>query len=298
MSHTNSFPTRWRATTITTLAAAAMLLDCAPPQAFAHTRGAFASFVAPVAVGVAASMFVPENALSVFSVLGFGLVLGLKHAVEADHLAAVSTIASERRSILEASMVGGLWGIGHTAALLVAGAVVLLLRVRIPPRAELALEFCVALMLVALGAGALWKLLRGGRMHLHAHEHGGRWHVHPHVHDAAPEPERHTHHGLRLGARPVLVGMVHGLAGSAALMLLVLSSISSPLLGFGYILVFGAGSIGGMMLMSTLVGLPVYLTSRRWTRANLALRGAAGVFSLAFGLSMVYQIGIVGNLFR
>ena len=256
----------------------------------------FLSFAVPAAGG---------GALSALSVLGFALALGLKHATDADHLAAVSTIAGERRGVLAASLVGGLWGVGHTLALLAAGVVVILLRVPLSERVGLAFEFAVALMLVALGARALLKLLRGGRVHLHPHEHGGRWHVHPHTHDPAHDEHRHpqaararTHHGFRLDARPLLVGAVHGLAGSAALMLLVLSSIRTTALAFAYIVIFGVGSIGGMMLMSALVGLPAQLTARRWTRLDLLVRGAAGLFSLAFGLTMAYEIAYLGPLFR
>lgn len=240
------------------------------------------------------------------SVLAFGFALGVRHAVEADHLAAVSAIVSERRSVLSSSLVGGLWGVGHTISLLAAGVFVILLGVRVSERTAAALEFCVGLMLVALGTNALRKLARGGRVHLHAHRHGGREHVHPHLHDgacaAAHAHERgaaaHTHHGLRLDARSLVVGMVHGLAGSAALMLLVLSTIETPLLGLLYVAVFGVGSVGGMMLMSALVSLPLHLTAVRFGRANLLIRGAAGLFSLSFGLFMLYEIGIAGGLFR
>ncbi|HEX7177524.1 MAG TPA: hypothetical protein VF240_19855 [Pyrinomonadaceae bacterium] len=238
------------------------------------------------------------TSLSTVSVLAFGFVLGLRHAVEADHLAAISTIVSERKSILSSSLVGGLWGVGHTISLVVAGVAVILLGVEIGARTALALEFCVGLMLVALGANALRKLARGGRVHLHVHQHGGRAHIHPHVHGNSPEEAPHTHHGLRLDTRTLVVGMIHGLAGSAALMLLILSTIESATVGFLYIVVFGVGSIGGMMLMSALIGLPLYFTAARFNRANLALRGVAGVFSLSFGLLMVYQIGFVGGLFR
>jgi sulfite exporter TauE/SafE len=236
--------------------------------------------------------------LSAAPVLVFGFVLGLKHAVEADHLAAVSAIVSERKSLWSSSLVGGLWGVGHTLALLVAGVAVILFHFRVGERTERALEFTVGLMLVALGANALRKLARGGRLHLHVHRHGGRAHIHPHVHDGAPEPEPHTHHGLRLGPRPLLVGMLHGLAGSAALTLLVLSTISSPAVGLLYLVVFGVGSAGGMMLMSALFGLPVYLTAARFTRAHLAVRGLAGLFSLCLGLFTVYEVGFVNGLFR
>jgi MFS family permease len=231
-------------------------------------------------------------------VLAFGFVLGLKHAVEVDHLAAVSTIVSERKSLLSSMLIGGLWGVGHTISLLIAGFFVILLHLEIGERVALALEFCVGLMLVILGANVLRKLWRGGHFHIHVHSHGGRAHVHPHIHDGKSETDTHTHHGFRLGMRPLFVGMIHGLAGSAALMLLVLSTISQPLIGFLYIVIFGVGSIGGMMLMSALVSLPLYLTARRFTRANLMMRGLTGLFSLSFGLFMIYEIGIAGSLFR
>jgi ABC-type nickel/cobalt efflux system permease component RcnA len=238
------------------------------------------------------------NAFSTASLLGIGLVFGLKHALDADHLAAVSTIVSERKSLLSSSLVGGLWGIGHTVSLLAVGVAVILLHIKISERMALALEFCVALMLIGLGANAIYKLARGGRLHLHAHRHGGHTHLHPHIHSGAPETDPRTHHGFRLGARPFVVGLVHGLAGSAALMLLVLSTISSPLVGLAYIAIFGLGSIGGMILMSALVSLPIHLTASRFRQANLAVRALAGLFSLGFGLFMFYEIGFVDGLLR
>ncbi|MEW6210200.1 MAG: hypothetical protein AB1631_17670 [Acidobacteriota bacterium] len=240
---------------------------------------------------------VMESLPSTISVLALGLVAGLRHAMDADHVAAVSTIVSERKSLLSSSLIGGLWGLGHTAALLVAGIIVLVLRIEISPRVEMALEFCVALMLIGLGANALRKLKSGWKLHLHTHTHGHHTHVHPHLHDGSPEPAEHTHHGFKLEARPIIIGMVHGLAGSGALMLLVLSTISSPAVGIIFIVIFGIGSIGGMMLMSALISLPIRLTADRFKRANLAVRVAAGAFSLAFGLFMVYQIGFVDRLF-
>jgi len=240
----------------------------------------------------------PTEPLSAAPVLVFGFVLGLKHAVEADHLAAVSVIVSERKSFWSSALVGGLWGVGHTLSLLVAGVAVIVFHVKLDESAERALEFTVGLMLVALGANALRRLARGGRVHLHAHRHGGREHIHPHIHDDSPEPNPHTHHGLRLGPRPLLVGMMHGLAGSAALTLLVLSTISSPAVGLLYLFVFGVGSAGGMMLMSALFGLPVYLSAARFARAHLAVRGLAGLFSLSLGLFTVYEVGYVNGLFR
>jgi len=261
--------------------------------------GALLCYEALAQVGIRLGALLSDSPgpYSTASVLAFGLVLGLKHAVEADHLAAITTIVSERKSILGASLVGGLWGMGHTLSLLVAGIAVILFHLRISEQTALALEFCVGLMLIGLGANALRKLMRGGTLHLHWHRHGKHIHAHPHVHDGVDEPDApHTHHGLRLSARPFFVGMVHGLAGSAALMLLVLSTISSPLAGLLYILVFGIGSVGGMMLMSALVGLPLSFTATRFARAHFVVRCLAGLFSLSFGLFMVYQIGIKDGL--
>lgn len=241
--------------------------------------------------------------LSIFWLLAVSFGLGLKHATEPDHLAAVSTIVSERRNIWSASLIGALWGVGHTISLFVAGILVIFLHFEISERLAQILEFCVALMLIGLGIDTLRKVLRGGQIHWHTHRHGGVTHVHPHVHEAADAHSHNdthsaTHHGLKLGPRPLLVGMVHGMAGSGALMLLILSTISSTGVGIAYLLIFGAGSIGGMMIMSFLVGLPFHFSAKRFTRAEWLLRGAAGLFSLGFGLFMVYDIGFTQGLFQ
>lgn len=233
---------------------------------------------------------------SAFGILALGLVIGLQHALDTDHLAAVSTIVSERRNLFSSLLIGGVWGIGHTTSLLLAGIGVILLQVQIE-KYEKPLEFCVALMLIGLGANVLYKILRGGKIHFHEHTHGARTHLHPHLHGTEPEPER-SHHGLKLSIRPMIIGMIHGLAGSAALMLAVLARIKSIPLQFAYIGIFGIGSIGGMMLMSLLLSLPIHLTANQFTRTNLAVRALAGVFSLGFGLFMAYEIGYVDGLFR
>jgi hypothetical protein len=229
---------------------------------------------------------------SIISILAFGFVLGLKHAIEADHVAAVSTIASEQRSLLGSSLVGALWGIGHTISLLAAAALIVLMHIEISDRVSLGLEFMVGLMLIILGVNALRKLLRGGHLHMHVHQHGGRQHVHPHIHDGR-QPDGRSHHGLKLQRRPLIIGMIHGLAGSGALMLLVLSTIRQPVVGLFYVLIFGVGSTGGMMLMSALVGLPAKLTAQRFSRANAILRAGSGAFSIVLGSIIVCQNGLV-----
>jgi ABC-type nickel/cobalt efflux system permease component RcnA len=234
--------------------------------------------------------FEDVTAISAVSTLLFGLSIGIKHAFEADHLAAVSTIVSEQKNLLSSLLIGGVWGIGHTASLMLAGVGVIILNISIK-RYEKILEFGVALMLIGLGANVLYKLVRGGRLHYHVHSHGSYTHIHPHIHENKPEPDPNSHHGLRLSIRPLIIGMVHGLAGSAALMLYVLSQIQSTALAFGYIIVFGVGSIGGMMLMSMALSLPARFTAEHFKRTHLAVQAVAGLFSLGIGLLMAYKLG-------
>ncbi len=223
--------------------------------------------------------------LSTFSVLLIGFVLGLQHAIEADHLAAVSTIVSEKKNLLTASIIGGMWGVGHTISLFAVGLLVIFLKVQISETAEARLEAVVGIMLVLLGVNALRKLRNARKIHLHTHEHDGREHVHIHSHtDAAAETSHH-----RFSPKSVMIGLVHGLAGSAALMLLVVPVIGSPSVAMAYILIFGIGSIGGMMAMSLLIGLPMHFTADRFTALNTGIRLAAGIFSLTLGTAIVYE---------
>jgi sulfite exporter TauE/SafE len=223
--------------------------------------------------------------LTTFSVLLIGFVLGLQHAIEADHLAAVSTIVSEKKSLLSASIVGGLWGVGHTISLFAVGILVIFLKLQISESVEAKLEAIVGGMLVLLGMNALRKLFTAEKIHVHTHEHGEREHVHLHTHST--ERTETSHH--RFSPRSIGIGMVHGLAGSAALMLLVVPTIASPAIALVYILIFGVGSIGGMMAMSLLIGLPVHFTANRFEFLNKGIRLCAGVFSLALGGFIVYE---------
>lgn len=228
----------------------------------------------------------------------FGFLLGLKHAVEADHIAAVSTIVTDRKSLWSSAIIGGIWGAGHTISLLIVGIFVLLLDFRVSKQTESILEFCVGIMLLILGINVIVKLFRGGKLHLHKHEHGEQIHVHPHLHeDKQAKDKSHTHHGLSLAPRPLIIGMVHGLAGSAGLMFLILPTIESRTIGLLYIIIFGIGSIGGMMLMSMLVSLPLYLTALNYNKINVWLRVFAGIFSICIGLWIMYEKGFVDKLF-
>jgi high-affinity nickel permease len=201
--------------------------------------------------------------ISLVAVVLTGLLLGVRHAADPDHVLAVTTIVSRERSFWRASRVGVLWGLGHTVTVCLVGGAILGLKLTIPPRIGLGLEFVVALMLIGLG---LINLV-GRRA-------------------AAPSP-----------VRPLIVGMVHGLAGSAAIALLVLAAIESPAWSAAYLLVFGVGTILGMMLVTALLALPsLYATSRVPTMERW-LRLASGAASLAFGLMLAHQIGVVDGLF-
>jgi ABC-type nickel/cobalt efflux system permease component RcnA len=237
----------------------------------------------------------------VLTILGVGLVFGLKHATEVDHVVAVSTIVSQQRNIWRSTLVGAMWGAGHTASLLITGVIVLSLRIAIPEQVSTWLEFGVALMIIGLGAIALWRsLLKRNDAHVHEHSHDGVSHVHIHFHE--PETKHHTarphnHAVSAVGLKPVLIGSVHGLAGSGALTLLVLTQIQSAWVGFIYLAVFGLGSIIGMVLMSGLIGLPFALSARNVGRVHRHLQTSAAVLSIAFGLWYAYNTGLASGLF-
>lgn len=222
------------------------------------------------------------------SLLGF--VFGMKHALDADHVAAVATIATAQRSWWRAGLVGAWWGLGHSVALLGAGLAVIVGEVRISARVEQALETVVAIMLVGLGLRALRRLWRGGRLHAHFHRHGGRWHFHPHLH-LVPSQAPVSHHEVPALVPPFAVGLVHGLAGSAAVMLLVLASIPGPTLGFVYLVAFGLGSVGGMTLLSGLLGLPLQADPRRFGFAQALVSLLAALGSIVCGLLLAWRLG-------
>ena len=242
------------------------------------------------------------GSLNIFVILSLGLVFGLKHATEVDHVVAVTTIVSRHKNVFRSAVVGGLWGLGHTASLLVVAVIVLSLRIAIPEVVSAWLEFGVAIMIIGLGVSALWRALRkSGHVHVHKHDHDGlsHTHVHFHEHETRHEPtarSQHSHNVSRVGWKPVLVGMVHGLAGSGALTLLVLTQIGSPWLGLLYVLTFGVGSIVGMLLMSALIGLPFAIASAKLTHIHHGLQTAAAVLSICFGVWYAFSAG-AGTLF-
>jgi len=229
---------------------------------------------------------------ALISTLGLGLVFGLRHAMDPDHIMAVSTIVSETKSVRRSSLVGTCWGLGHMISLLIAGVLVIALKMQISDRMALRLEFTVALMLIALGVKAMLKSWRGWKLHVHRHTHDGSTHTHLHVHHPGEEHQHRHRHLIGSGVRPFLVGMMHGMAGSAALMILVLATIPSAIAGLIYIAVFGLGSVGGMLIMSSLISLPFVFAKKYFRLLGEAMQLAVGLSSVAFGFFLVWQIGL------
>ena len=227
----------------------------------------------------------------ILSLLSLGFLLGLKHALDADHVAAILTIATENRTFWRSSLIGFCWGVGHTVILLVVGTAVLLFKLTIPSAWAKLFEVAVGVMLVGLGlsvAIALWR----ERVHLHAHWHEhGEQHRHLHSHRRGAH---HDHlHRFRLEYKSLAVGMVHGLAGSAALLLLVLAAVPSLGVGLVYILVFGAGSILGMVFLATAMSIPFAMSAERTARVHQTLRAAAALFSIVLGSTILFELLLV-----
>lgn len=238
------------------------------------------------------------------SVLMLGLLFGMKHAIEADHVAAVASLATRSASPQEAARFGIAWGLGHTLTLFVIGSAVLLLGTAIPETMTHALELAVGVMLVLLGLDVVRRMWKQG-LHIHPHQHGEERHLHLHehapaAHKAPAVPHAHVPHGhshkRALPLRALLVGTVHGMAGSAALVLLALSSIDSVWLGMGYIALFGLGSIAGMAALSFAIGLPLRLTAHRLSGLYTGLTAAIGLLTVALGASIIWEIGVSQGL--
>jgi ABC-type nickel/cobalt efflux system permease component RcnA len=221
-----------------------------------------------------------------------GFLMGMRHALDADHLAAVATLATRSRGMGGTVLRGAVWGFGHSLTLLVVGGVCLVLNASVPDHIGRLLELGVGLMLLGLGVEVLWRLRRH-RVHVHAHRHhDGVVHLHAHSHapDEAHDPGDHAHpHPQGFPRRALLVGMVHGLAGSAALVLLVLQSVGSLWVGLAYLGLFGAGSILGMAVLSMVIALPLQVSARVLTGANTALQMCIGVLTIGIGVWVIYS---------
>ncbi|MFY9562550.1 MAG: high-affinity nickel-transport family protein [Terriglobales bacterium] len=252
--------------------------------------------------------------IGLFSIIAVGVFLGMRHATDPDHVIAVSTIVSRQPSLARAALIGAFWGLGHTVTIFVVGTAIILFNLSIPARIGLSMELSVGIMLIVLGIlnvvsffrslpEALTHTHEGNTVHSHHHSHGDYVHRHPHGH----QPEVHPHRpdqtpvafldrvlatsGLYQHVRPLAVGIVHGLAGSAAVALLVLATIRNPQWAIAYLLVFGVGTIAGMMVITMSLASALKVVGAR----RLAM--ASGLLSLAFGFVVVYQIGFVNGLF-
>ncbi|MBI5613291.1 high-affinity nickel-transport family protein [Candidatus Gottesmanbacteria bacterium] len=252
--------------------------------------------------------------MSPLSILGIGLLLGMRHATDADHVVAVSTIVSTQKNIFSSTLIGALWGIGHTITVFLVGSLIIIFHIVIPPRIGLTLEFFVAIALIVLGIMSLTgiletitqKLTHGTHTHIHLFSHHPHIHMHEHESPTMPEESGKTitlKPGIfdRLGAyqifRPLVVELIHGLAGSAAIALLILGSISNPLVALVYLLIFGIGTIIGMMMITTAIGLPIVFSLKRFTSLHKSITIISGIISLSFGLFLAYEIGIQDHLF-
>jgi ABC-type nickel/cobalt efflux system permease component RcnA len=227
----------------------------------------------------------PDSQL--LSLLGVGFLLGLRHALDSDHLAAVSTVLAERPSLLASGAVGLWWGIGHTLTLLLVGSVVLAWGAHIPEEFELLAESGVAVLLIVLGGTLTLKLYRE-RWHVHSHRHDGEPHIHFHSHQRQ-EDHRHRHWMVQ-SIRPLCIGMAHGLAGSAALMLMILSTTKEVGVGVLSILVFGLGSIIGMMAIGLTISVPVICSRSISQRLFMAVQGVASFASVSVGMWMLVKL--------
>ncbi|OLC38766.1 MAG: high-affinity nickel-transport family protein [Candidatus Rokubacteria bacterium 13_1_40CM_4_69_5] len=262
-----------------------------------------------------------SSLVGLLSLVFLGFFLGVRHAADPDHIIAITTIVSRHHTLGAAALIGCAWGVGHTVTILLVGGAIIIFQVAVPPTLGLTMEFAVALMLVLLGvlnltgtmqwirdvlAAARWH---AGGFHSHAHGHGDYAHSHPHGHgpgdhghgeDETPPARLDQRFGrlvLYRALRPLIVGVIHGLAGSAAIALLVLTTIQNPVWALSYLLLFGAGTIAGMMLITVSIAAPLAYTATRLARATQYLTVASGLVSVAFGLFLVYHIGFVQGLF-
>jgi hypothetical protein len=263
------------------------------------------------------------NGLAPMGFAALGFVLGMRHATDPDHVIAVTAILTRERRLAAATRTGLVWGLGHSLTVLMVGCAIIVLKIQVPVRLGLAMEFGVALVLILLGLpaagrvltamGARLGLLRQPgmspvplRVHSHVHSHGGSAHHHVHVHEERADAAHRSHlfeHDFTNGPAPRSalksfgVGLLHGLAGSAAIALFVLGAIPQPLWGVTYLAVFCLGTIAGMTLITTAIGTPMVLAAHRVGRLHRGLVLGSGLLSLCFGLFIAYQIGVTQGLF-
>lgn len=233
------------------------------------------------------------------TILLLGLLIGMKHAVEADHVAAVASLANRNQSLREALRMGFAWGFGHTVALFAVGAVVLSLDTVMPERIALILEFAVGIMLVWLGLDVIRRLIKA-RIHFHTHQHrDGTQHFHAHSHatESTHSRSRHKHeHRRAVPLRALAVGLMHGMAGSAALIILTLGEIHSLWLALAYMALFGLGSMLGMAALSIIIAVPLQRMAKHLTWAHSSLNALVGMITIGIGIWVMYNAGVANGL--
>ena len=233
-----------------------------------------------------------------FSVMFLGFLIGMQHAMEADHVAAVASLATHSRSMGQTARQGAAWGAGHAFTLFLFGGLVLVMDTLVPERFAQGLELAVGFMLVLLGFDVLRRLVRD-RIHFHQHQHGSTIHFHAHSHTTgtahADDPHKHEHPEA-FPVRALVVGMMHGMAGSAALIILALNSVSSISQGILYIALFGVGSVLGMALLAVVISLPLRYSPRGFSWVHNGLKAAVGIVTIGLGGVLIYQLGFVNGL--
>lgn len=275
----------------------------AASAAFISVLGLILTIQAISSVHLGLHLISKERLGPVLFVTGLGLILGMRHSTDADHVVAVSTIVSKQRSIRGAAFIGSIWGLGHTITIFIVGSLIILFGVEIPPRLGLSMEFSVAIMLILLGALNLSGIMQKMTSYLTPLIAGQTGTL-----DSAPANSVKSkmekwldssigQFGLYQCVRPLIIGLVHGLAGSAAVALLVLSTIHNPVWATVYLLIFGAGTTIGMMCMTAAIAVPFAFGGHRVTRLSHYFGVASGMASLCFGSFLVYQLGFLGGLF-
>jgi cytochrome c biogenesis protein CcdA len=223
-----------------------------------------------------------------FGVLELGFLLGMQHALEADHIAAVSSIAARRTHVGDIVRHGLTWGLGHTLTLLLVAGAAILLGHAMPDQLARPIEFAIGVMLTGLGAHVLWRLWRD-RVHFHLHRHGEDTSQHVHSHTGGTVRRRRSAHAHGFRWRSLLVGLMHGMAGSAALLLLAVSQATNPAYGMLYVLLFGMGSMVGMAALSAVIAVPLAVSARWLSWANRALQAGVGAITIGIGAMTIWS---------
>jgi len=233
-----------------------------------------------------------------FSILTLGFLLGLRHALEADHVAAVASLVSKNNFKKSTLKLGAIWGLGHTIALFIFSMAFMLTDSVLPERLALGLEFVVGIMLVVLGGDVIRRLIKD-KIHFHAHQHSNQqahFHAHKHVEGEEHDDASHEHeHQTDFSLRALFVGLMHGMAGSAALIVLTLQTVDSVMIGMTYVLLFGIGSIVGMAALSTIIAVPLRKSAKRLTHVHNGLQAIIGSTTIIIGSFVITQsVGFLG----